>query len=405
MKPLRKIAGFLAPLSPRGRGAGVRGNLLMAAVFGVGLVFLLPNLVSPAQEPKAGETKPNADASPEARVLDRLNAATGRALDWLEIKQIKQGDNTGAWNTNQAFNAVAMLAFLSSGHTPGRGKYGDVIEDGILKPGVLTRGKKYLLSKALPSGFISSGSMYEHGLSTLCLAEMYGMDPYPDLEDKLRQAVDLIIKTQSPAGGWRYSPAPSDQDLSVTVMQVVALRAANNAGIPAPKETFERAVKYVQAAALRGGDSKPVGGFGYQGPGNSPQTSAGGALCLQLLGHYDDPAVAPTIAFLNTVPVRWGGGFEPQQNGKDRKGPAVQYFYYFHYYAIQAMYQAGGKEWNDWHPDVRELLLAHQDKDGSWDVPPGSSEAQYTSGDRTYPTAMATLILNIYRHYLPAYQR
>ena len=81
---------------------------------------------------------------------------------------------------------------------------------------------------------------------------MYGMDPDPDLEEKLRKAVDLIVKCQSPAGGWRYSPSPTDQDLSVTVMQVVALRAANNAGIPVPKETFDKAVQYVQSSALRG---------------------------------------------------------------------------------------------------------------------------------------------------------
>ena len=205
--------------------------------------------------------QPDTVAAPltETRVIERVTAATDKALDWLESKQIKQGDNAGAWSTNQAFNALAMLAFLSSGHTPGRGKYGDVIEDGVVKPGVLTRGKKYMLSKAQPTGYISSGAMYEHGLSTLCLAEMYGMDPDPDLEDKLRKAVDLIVKCQSPAGGWRYTPAPVDQDLSVTVMQVVALRAANNAGIPVPKETFEKATQYVQSSAARAGTaSRPA---------------------------------------------------------------------------------------------------------------------------------------------------
>jgi hypothetical protein len=374
--------------------AASRALLLLAAGCGAGLVFLLACLLSRADDAKPGDRKPDTVAAPltETRVIERVTTATDKALDWLESKQIKQGENAGAWSTNQAFNAVAMLAFLSSGHTPGRGKYGDVVEDGVVKPGVLTRGKKYMLSKAQATGYVSSGSMYEHGLSTLCLAEMYGMDPDPDLEDKLRKAVDLIVKTQSPAGGWRYSPAPTDQDLSVTVMQVVALRAANNAGIPAPKETFDKAVQYVQSSALRGGDGKPVGGFGYQGPGNSPQTSAGGTLCLQLLGHYDDPAIAPTLKFLSTTPVEWGGS-------------NPQYFYYFHYYAIQAFYQAGGKEWNDWHPRVRELLLKRQNEDGSWDVPPGSAEAQYTPGEKVYPTAMATLILNIYRHYLPAYQR
>ena len=100
--------------------------------------------------------------------------------------------------------------------------------------------------------------MYEHGLATLCLAEMYGMDPDPELEDKLRKAVDLIIKCQSPAGGWRYSPSPTDQDLSVTVMQVVALRAANNAGvhalragnIPAARAYLQQAAQAMQAIGL-----------------------------------------------------------------------------------------------------------------------------------------------------------
>jgi len=117
-----------------------------------------------------------------------------------------------------------------------------------------------------------------------------------------------------------------------------------------------------------------------------------GQAMVKLLPPALHPTIPPTLQFLSKVPVEWGGANPP-------------YFYYFHYYAIQAFYQAGGKEWNDWHPRVRELLLKHQNADGSWDVPAGSSEAQYSNGDKVYSTAMATLILDIYRHYLPAYQR
>jgi hypothetical protein len=332
---------------------------------------------------------PSATAAPltELKVIERVTTATDRALDYLEQKQIKDGPEAGSWNTNQAFNALAMLAFMSKGHVPGRGKYGDLIESGAVKPGVLTRAKKYMLSKALPTGYISSSSMYEHGLSTLALAEMYGMDSDPDLEVKLRKAVELIVKTQSPAGGWRYTPAPVDQDMSVTVMQIVALRAANNAEIPVPQQTFEKAIKYVRSC---GG---ATGGYGYAGAGSGPQTSAAGVLSLQLLGKPDDPNIPRTIPYLTTIPVQWGGG-------------NPNYFYYFHYYAIQAFYQAGGKEWNDWHPRVREMFLDKQNKDGSWDVPPGSAEANLVSPtSKIYSTAMATLVLNIYMHYLPAYQR
>jgi hypothetical protein len=374
--------------------------LFAAAACGFAALLAMLSRAQDAKPPaKGGAPATTAEPLTEARVVERVTRATDKALDYLESKQIKDGAEAGSWSTNQAFNAVAMLAFLSKGHTPGRGRYGDAVEEGVVKPGVLTRGKKYLLSKAQPNGCLApSNSMYEHGLATLCLAEMYGMDPDPDLEDKLRKAVDLIVATQKPrdatalSGGWRYQPMPMDADLSVTVMQVVALRAAKNAGVRVPDKTSDDALAYIRASAQLGGDGKPSGGFGYQGPGNSVQTSAGGTLCLQLLGQPNDPAVAPTLKYLSTVPVEWGG-------------PNPQYFYYFHYYAIQAFYQAGGKEWNDWHPKVRELLLAHQNPDGSWDVPSGSAEAQYCGADKTYPTGMATLILNIYLHYLPAYQR
>jgi hypothetical protein len=283
----------------------------------------------------------------------------------------------GGWHNNHAVNAVAMLAFLGRGHVPGRGPYRDVLE----------KGKKFLLATSQPTGYVSFSSMYEHGLATLALAEMYGMDPDPALEDKLRKAVDLIIKCQSPSGGWRYSPTPGDQDLSVTVMQIVALRAANNAEIPVPGRVIEKAISYVRSC------SHPAGGFGYQGPAQGPQTTAAGILSMQLLGKYDDPTIPKALDYLSQIPIQWGTG-------------GAQYFYYFHYYAIQAQYQAGGKHWNDWHPRIRELLLEHQNPDGSWDVPAGTAENEGAVGpNKIYWTAMASLVLDIYMHFLPAYQR
>jgi Prenyltransferase and squalene oxidase repeat len=310
----------------------------------------------------------------ESRVVERVTQATDRALAYLASKQ--QPD--GGWHRNQAINAVALLAFLGRGHVPGRGPYRDVLE----------RGKKYLLGMPNPQNpFVAFGTMYEHGLATLTLAEMYGMDPDPALEDKLRRAVDLIVRSQSPHGGWRYSPNPGDQDLSVTVMQIVALRAANNAEIAVPPRTIERAIRYVRSCA------SPAGGFGYQGPAQGPQTTAAGILSLQLLGKYDDPTVPKALDYLAQLPVEWSNR-------------GIQYFYYFHYYAIQANYQAGGKYWNGWHPRIRELLLDRQNADGSWDVPGGTAENEGTVGpNKVYWTAMASLVLDIYMHFLPAYQR
>ena len=217
---------------------------------------------------------------------------------------------------------------------------------------------------------------------------MYGMDPDPELEEKLRKAVDLIVKSQSPSGGWRYNPTPGDQDLSVTVMQIVALRAANNAEVAVPAPTIEKAIAYVRTC------SHASGGYAYTaGGGPGPQMTAAGILSLQLLGKFDDPTIPKALETLQKYPIKWD--------------TSVQYFYYFHYYAVQASYQSGGQPWNDWHPKIRELLLSKQNTDGSWDVPPGTAEANegVVGPNKAYWTAMSSLILEIYMHFLPAYQR
>ena len=273
---------------------------------------------------------------------------------------------------------------------PGRGKYGDVVEDGVVKPGVLTRARSTSLSSRAAQRLPGvpcprAAPMYEHGLATLGLAEMYGMDPDPELEDELRKAVDLIVKC--PVAGRRLAlqPRPGGPGPErVSVMQIVALRAANNAEIPVPEQTLR------EGDQVRAGVANPAGRASAtpgRARGRRPAPPASCRCSCSASTTTPDPETL--LAYLGTIPVQWGGG-------------RPTYFYYFHYYAIQAHYQAGGKEWNDWHPRVRELLLEKQNKDGSWDVPPGAAEAAVVRADnKTYATAMATLVLNIY-HALPA---
>jgi prenyltransferase beta subunit len=355
-----------------------RRRVSILTAIGLAVVCGLGVPVAKAQAPAAAPPTTAAILT-EARIVERVTAAVDRALGYVAAKQ--QID--GSWTDNQAVNSLAILSYLGRGNVPGRGPYRDL----------LARAKKFLLASQQPSGLFvspraSHGPMYEHALSTLACAEMYGMDPDPELEEKLRRAVDLILKAQSPNGGWRYQPRPGDHDLSVTVMQIVALRAANNAEIPVPEPTIEKAVAYVKSCAAR------QGGFAYQpGQGPNPQMSAAGVLSLQLLGRFDDPAIRPALEFMAKLPVRW-------------ENSGLNYFYYFHYYAIQGHYQAGDKYWNDWHPRVRELLLGKQNSDGSWDVPPGTAEQPGAVGpNKIYWTAMASLVLEIYMHFLPAYQR
>ncbi|HEX7376641.1 MAG TPA: prenyltransferase/squalene oxidase repeat-containing protein [Pirellulales bacterium] len=324
---------------------------------------------------------PPAAAPPltETRIVEQVTAAVDKALAYIGEQQRPDG----GWHDNNAPNALSLLAFMGRGHVPGRGPYQEVLE----------RGKKFILAQQHANGlFVSSrpshGPMYEHALTTLAMSEMYGMDIDPALEDGVRRAVNLIVSAQSANGGWRYQPQPSDADLSVTVMQIVALRAANNAEIAVPAPTIDKAIAYVKSCA------HPNGGFAYQtGGAPNPQMSAAGVLSLQLLGKNDDESINKALGYLAPIESKWQGG-------------PVQYFYYFHYYAIQGHYQAGGKYWSDWHPKIRELLLSKQNADGSWDVPPGTAENEGVVGpNKVYWTAMASLVLEIYMHFLPAYQR
>ena len=181
--------------------------------------------------PSAAQPKPDTAGPPDAaapqselKVVQQVNASIDRGLEYMAAKQRKDG----GWHTNNAINSLAMLA---PSWAAGIRRAAAAIRTCWRR----ARSSSWPTPMDNPKGYLAQlggGSMYEHGLTTLSLAEMYGMDPDPELEARLRAAVALIEKTQSPRGGWRYGPSPDNQDLSVTVMQIVALRAANNAEIP-----------------------------------------------------------------------------------------------------------------------------------------------------------------------------
>jgi len=126
--------------------------------------------------------------------------------------------------------------------------------------------------------------MYGHGFATLALAELYGMTKRPDFRLKVEGAVQLIASTQNSEGGWRYQPGSSDADISVTAIQVVALRAAANAGIKIPEEVVKKAIAYIKRCA-----NNQDGGFSYQTTqhGSGPARTGAAVTCLMLSGERD----------------------------------------------------------------------------------------------------------------------
>lgn len=333
--------------------------------------------------PSSSTAQPHIPWSVESSGLQYVTPETQQAIDrglkFLAVQQNPDGSfgPRGRYQGNVAINGLCGMAFLSAGHTPGRGKYGREVALSV----------DYILSKVQPNGFIidepskSHGPMYGHGFATLFLAEAYGMSPTKEIRRALAKAVQLIVNTQNEEGGWRYFPEPKDADISVTVSQVMALRAARNCGLFVPKSTIDKSVDYVKRS------QNSDGGFRYQLVRRADSLfprSAAGVVALYSAGIYEGSEIDRGIDYLNHFVPR-GDVFRFETH-----------YFYGHYYAVQAMWHAGGDDWKQWYPAIRDELLRRQQPNGSW------TDAIYS---REYGTAMSCLILQMPNNYLPIFQR
>ena len=223
--------------------------------------------------------------------------------------------------------------------------------------------------------------MYSHGFGTLFLAEAYGMTHRPEIREKLQKAVRLIIDTQNAEGGWRYQPVRRDADLSVTICQINALRAARNAGLFVPKETVENCIRYVKQS------QNPDGGFRYMLQGGAsafPRSAAGRRRPLQRGG-------------LRRQGGRGGDRLPQAVHARDQARQPLQPL------LLRPLLRRPG------HVDPRRRGLEHLvSRDPRRAGPPPVVAAGGYWADsicNEYGTAMALIILQMPNNYLPIFQR
>lgn len=328
-----------------------------------------------------------ADAG-SAPVADRPNQVTGEeltpeatkaienGLKWLAARQQRDGSLGGA-SSPTAVTALSGVAMMASGSLPGRGPYGENVQ----------RAVQYILNSSQRSGLLASdssqGIMYAHGFATLFLAEVYGMSKDEQIGETLSRAVRLIRLSQNEEGGWRYMPIPADADISVTICQVMALRAARDAGIKVDREVIDKAVEYVRKC------QNPDGGFSYQanrgfgGGGSGFERSAAGVATLYYAGIFEGNDLKRGLEYISR--------FEPGRNRMANQ--AIGHYFYGQYYAAQAMFLAGGEYWASWYPAIRDELVHRQKPDGKW-------EGEITP---EYCTAAALIVLQMPNRYLPVF--
>jgi hypothetical protein len=342
-----------------------------------------------------------ASDTPNAPEIDAAaKAAIERGLNYLARHQEPDGsfvDGIGRKVNNTylahagkhvGVTALAGISFLANGSTPGRGHYGKNVQ-GCLD---------FVMRCVTREGFVThdSSRMYEHAFATLFLAEVAGMAPSAEVQDALKAAVGCIVASQNHQGGWRYLPGAKDSDISITVCQVQALRAARNMGVRVPRDTIERAIHYVKQSYIGDRASYPhyKGGFWYQVYENRPfrpsRTSfaltAAGVTALYGAGEYDGEEIRGGLKYL----------FDPRYRPPRSDMTRTFDYWYGHYYAIQAFFQAGEPYWSEWYPSIRDEIVEGQALLGDhWEDLVGPC----------YATAMATLILQIPYRYLPIFER
>lgn len=307
--------------------------------------------------------------SKESSPVDpRTEESVRRGLDYLVRTQDEDGSWPGSYGRIPGVVGLCALAFMAYGEEPAGGEYGRTLERAI----------SYIVENQRTKGVLSTGGspMYSHGFATLALAEAYGMHPDKKVGKALKKAVDLIVNAQNAMGGWRYSIGSQDADITVTGSQMMALRAAQNAGIEVPDKVIKKGTEYIKSCVC------VDGGFSYQAgqrSGSGVARTGIAVTVLSLCGEYKSEEMKRGVEYL-----------------RYRAMERENYLYYGVYYCSQAMFQAGGRYWKDWNEQATQILIARQGGDGSWSGSTGGVESC---------TAMALLALEVNWKLLPIYQR
>lgn len=327
-------------------------------------------------------------------VTPQTQAAIDSGLAFLARAQFEDGSFTDRFGgAGVGIAALCGLALMAGGHQPGRGRYGKAVSrtvDYVLAsaaggiPGLLANGD----GRPAFRGGMNQQAMYSHGFGCLFLSEVCGMLPDRARQKKvkavLEQAVAYTVDARNKEGGWRYEARPPVADVSVTVAQMMALRAAKNAGVFVRKNVIDDGVAYIRACQM------PDGGFSYfKGQGYSAfARSAAAIVGLYSAGVYSGRDIDRGLRYVQQfLPVR--------QFSLREIDP--RYYYYGQYYAALAMWTAGGDYWATWFLAIRDDLLGKaRAGGGTWnDVHFGPA----------YATAMSLIILQLPNNYLPILQK
>ncbi len=361
---------------------------------------------------KRRELKPRSDRR-DVVTRDESTSPIQTALNWLALHQsdnglwesagfdVKCGQIGGSTcsDRGESVNTVgvtglALLAFVKSGSSLLDGPRMSVVRNAV---DALLREQK-ALTGSIPSRNNGLTFMYNHAIATLALSSVLQRSPTPELHEAVKNAVRFIEDARNAHGAWRYQDRPNgENDTSVTGWMVVALKAAEKAGVPVAADSYGGALNWIDEVT----DTKSgrvgyaaVGSLSVRDPKRNPHfvetrgetLTAIGLSCRFLLGQEPNQASIMQLhaeRLMTKLPT-WDA-VPTREAGTD--------FYYW-YAGTQALKQVGGARWAKWRAALDAALLGSQRRDGdergSWDA---SGDPWGFAGGRIYTTALGALCL------------
>jgi hypothetical protein len=316
--------------------------------------------------------------------------------------------------------ALCELAFLSHGHLPEEGEYGDRLTKAVDYVANCQKANG-LVALVAPSGpevsrnvqhLDGSTASYNHAIASLALSENYAMGGAKvaeRLDPVISKAIQVTLEMQKwqkrrdvDKGGWRYlnvTPEISealDSDLSATGWYLMSLRSAKNAGFDVPEGPINDAVGYVRRCFMPEYNTFLL--FSSRSDHRSRGMAGAGILALAHAGLHDAPETKQAGDWI----LKYGFTQYNVQETFGKMGFVDDRYHYSAFNCCQAMYQLGDDYWREFFPPLARTLIASQRPDGSWEAESHSDDRQYGS---SYTTALVLLSLGAPNQLIPIFQR
>jgi hypothetical protein len=383
--------GGPAPPGPAGEDAGFDGEAAGAAGSGT-----LPGPGS-LDRPAGGAGRASGKPSPPG------DDPVSRGLAWLARHQLADGSfggvsslrtcgcgGAGQRDYRVALTGLSALAFLGAGSTHRDGPYREE----------LARALRFLVAEQREDGGFfpahapeAERETYGNAIAALAIAEADRLAPSALLKVPLDRAVSRFERTQIAYGGWRYKPADTAADTSVTGWVALALVAAERAG--------SRPQNFTRIGTLAWIDSMTdpeTGWTGYRRRGHGSLAMAATGLAVRLLlgERRVTTAVRAGRALLASNLPAW-------PEGSGAAAPSMPDLYYV-WFGTLASRASGGEHWRLWNSALQRALRPRQvakgEAAGSW-PPTGRWEK---IGGRILSTALALLCLETAGPYPSAFR-